>query len=430
MQWIDVTDMIAWRGNFTGVQRVTYEYAKRFVEDGAQLFAYDALDHRFIEVPIREIDDAAKQERTESPLHMTRKRKLRLLFGAPYYRLSKDTRAHLSPYIIALNHLIRTTLHQIERSIPRSQPRFVSPYRDFGQAAFRDGDTVVLLGAGWNDDTVLTELIKLKNTVKVQLVQHINDILPIYQPQLFADNLPDIFEPYITKALLNADVITVISKATQRDIEVYCQEKSISVPRIEVIRLGDNLQLDIQSRMPKDLNQSRFILAVGTFEVRKNYILLYQAIKLAQVEGRELPTFVIAGRKGWLTEDVRHMIGMDPYAKNRIVWLPDVSDVELKWLYENCLFTVFPSIAEGWGLPIVESLQNGKFCLSSGTSSMLEIGDGLVDYFLPYDARECLAKIEYYLYEQRYEEMNRRVATEYKLFTWDDSYRMLKIAIN
>ena len=54
--WIDLTDMMVWKGNFTGIQRVTYEYAQRFNKDGVKFCAYDAVDDRFIEINLDLID--------------------------------------------------------------------------------------------------------------------------------------------------------------------------------------------------------------------------------------------------------------------------------------------------------------------------------------------------------------------------------------
>lgn len=429
MKWIDLTDMLVWSGHFTGIQRVTYEYARRFHRDGAKFFAYDAVDSRLIEIPfstIEQYEEAEHEVKTHRPhKRKTLKKRLRTFLGRPYYKLSPNTQAALRPYVDVTNYTVRSILHQVSK---RNKVHMVhkSQYADFPTAQMKGGDIAVLTGASWNDSSVLDALIECKKLLGITISQHINDILPIYQPQLFSDELPGLFAPYVTKALRNADIVTVISEATRRDIVAFCEEHDIALPRVEVVRLGDNPQTDTVATRPTAFRgEKKFVLAVGTFEVRKNYLILYQAVKLAQIEEKEIPTIVIAGRKGWLTEDVRHMISLDPHAKEKIIWLNDVSDGELKWLFQNCMFTVFPSIAEGWGLPIVESLQNGKFCLSSGTSSMLEIGDGLVDYFLPYDARECLAKLEYYLADDRYAVANEGVAKNYSVFTWDDSYDKL-----
>lgn len=430
MIWVDLTDLLVWKGHFTGIQRVVYEYARRFDADNANFFAYDKIDKRFIKLEIQHIQPedsqgAAGENMTQSE-PATLRRKIRRVVGKPYYMLGDEQRAILRPLVDAANFYVR---FGISKLAPNAKTE-VSPYRSREDATFADGDTVLLLGASWNDDTVLNKLIGLKQHLHFRLVQHINDLLPIYQPQLFSDELPGKFRPYMNKVIHHAEVITVISEATKRDVEAYCKENKVSGVRIKVVRLGEDLAIEKPLRPEKIPADQQFILAVGTFEVRKNYMLLYQAVKLAQLKEQDLPHIVIAGRKGWLTNDLAHMLGLDPYASKQITWLENVSDNELSWLYENCMFTVFPSLAEGWGLPIVESLQHGKMSIASGVSSMLEIGDGLVDYFLPYDAHECLDKIRYYVAEDRWMAMNKKVEKTYESFTWDESFQLFNKAVS
>ena len=147
-------------------------------------------------------------------------------------------------------------------------------------------------------------------------------------------------------------------------------------------------------------------------------------MKLAQLENKTIPQIVIVGKKGWLTEDLAHVIEKDPSIDGKLLWLSNLTDAELKWLYINCAFTIFPSICEGWGLPIAESLQNGKFCLASSVSSMLEIGTGLIDYFSPYDARSCLDKILKYSADEYYKQANAKISKAYKPYSWDESYEV------
>lgn len=426
-KWVDLTDLLSWNGNVTGIQRVVYEYAKRFDRDGAKFFAYDKLGSRFIQLELDSLALSHVEPRTHGVTeeNITVRRKLRRTIGKPYYMLSDSNKAVLRPLVDATNFYVRYGLSKVT---PKSRVT-KSPYEPMSGAVFGEGDTVILLGASWNDGTVLDRLIEIKQTIPFKLIQHINDLLPIYQPQLFSGELPGKFRPYVNKVIHHADVITVISEATKRDVIAYYAENEVENVSVKVVRLGEDIETEKPLR-PEAVPKGRdFILAVGTFEVRKNYALLYQAVKLAQLENRQLPHIVIAGRKGWLTEDLIHMIGIDPFAKEHITWLPDATDNELSWLYDNCMLTVFPSIAEGWGLPVVESLQHGKMSLASGVSSMLEIGDGLVDYFLPYDARECMEKILFYISEDRYVAQNEKVKDGYIAYTWDMSYRALCKAI-
>lgn len=428
--WVDLTDMLIWRGHLTGIQRVVFEYAIRFTRQDSMFFAYDRIDKRFFEVDagILDLTQSNNDVSTEDPLpSMTTRLRLRRILGAPYYALSEEKRKKLQPTVQYANYLARGTMSHL---LPTPEPaKEISQYVDRPSAEFAKGDTVVLLGAGWNEPGLFEAITEVKNSVGVCIVQHINDILPIYQPQLFSDELVESFTPYAQKVIRQADIITVISNATKRDLEIFCKEQVVTVPKICTIRLGDDVKPTHTRRPTAVAKDEPFMLSVGTFEIRKNYLLLYQALKLAQLEGRTLPKIVIAGRQGWLTQDIAHVIQKDPFASQRIIWLQDVSDEELSWLYANCLFTIFPSLSEGWGLPVAESLGHGKLCLASGVSSMLEIGDDLVDYFLPYDARECLDKIQQHLAGGRYVKENQKIKDNYIPVSWDDSYAQLVKAI-
>jgi glycosyltransferase involved in cell wall biosynthesis len=68
--------------------------------------------------------------------------------------------------------------------------------------------------------------------------------------------------------------------------------------------------------------------------------------------------------------------------------LPDVTDEELAHLYASCLFTIFPSFVEGWGLPVQESIAFGRPCLASSATSVPEAGLDLATYFDPYNLPE------------------------------------------
>ena len=81
---------------------------------------------------------------------------------------------------------------------------------------------------------------------------------------------------------------------------------------------------------------------------------------------------------------------------------------ELRQAYRSCLFTVFPSLCEGWGLPVAESLVQGKFCVASNCTSIPEVGGDLIDYFDPTDDDDALAKIERVLLDPVYLAARRR----------------------
>jgi glycosyltransferase involved in cell wall biosynthesis len=108
-----------------------------------------------------------------------------------------------------------------------------------------------------------------------------------------------------------------------------------------------------------------------------------------------------------------------------------LSDAELQQAYRSCLFTVFPSLSEGWGLPIAESLAHGKFCVASNRTSIPEAGGDLVDYFDPLNEDDALAKIERPLIDPGYlAAREAQLRAEYRLRTWGDCVRALIRALD
>ena len=76
-----------------------------------------------------------------------------------------------------------------------------------------------------------------------------------------------------------------------------------------------------------------------------------------------------------------------------------LSDAQIRLAYQNCLFTVFPSYCEGWGLPISECLSFGKFCVASNATSIPEAGGKFCDYFDPADEAAAFDLIEMTIFQ-------------------------------
>ena len=74
-------------------------------------------------------------------------------------------------------------------------------------------------------------------------------------------------------------------------------------------------------------------------------------------------------RVGWLVEDLMRQIVHADHLDGKLIVVEDPTDAELAALYQGCQFTVFPSLYEGWGLPVTESLAFGKPCLASSATA-------------------------------------------------------------
>jgi glycosyltransferase involved in cell wall biosynthesis len=130
-----------------------------------------------------------------------------------------------------------------------------------------------------------------------------------------------------------------------------------------------------------------FILFVGTLQPRKNVITLLKAFKSLVAQGDQDSRLVLVGRKGWIYEDLFDYIGENGL-ENRVIHRENVNTRDLAGYYNTAEVFAFPSLFEGFGLPIVEAMACGCPVISSDTSSMPEVyGDAALS-FSPLDAEK------------------------------------------
>lgn len=157
---------------------------------------------------------------------------------------------------------------------------------------------------------------------------------------------------------------------------------------MKVIHLGANIPAsgNKQHATRDNAKYGRYLLAVGTIEPRKNYRLLLDAFK--QIKNTSDVNLLIVGKPGWLADEIDQAIRTHPDFSTRVFLLQGISDDQLDQLYRHAWLTVIPSIYEGFGLPLVESLARNCPTISSTGGSLSEIGADLVGFFSPHSANQ------------------------------------------
>jgi glycosyltransferase involved in cell wall biosynthesis len=137
---------------------------------------------------------------------------------------------------------------------------------------------------------------------------------------------------------------------------------------------------------------------VSTIEHRKNQLALCRAYtRLIDWGVADLPLLVFAGGIGHGGQELINEIAGDRRLAGRVLTLVGCSDADLAALYQGCLFTLYPSFYEGWGLPVSEGLAHGKFCLCSNQGSLPEAGQEFADYADPWNVDEWANTIYRYI---------------------------------
>ena len=172
----------------------------------------------------------------------------------------------------------------------------------------------------------------------------------------------------------------------------------------------------LDAKEAETLPSEGFVLAVGTLEPRKNLPRLVEAYRRLDQRLQEKHPLVVVGALGWetgATLDALRSLG------SRCTMLGHVSDAALAELYRRCAVFCYPSLGEGFGLPVLEAMAASAAVLTSNLSSLPEVGGDAVAYTDPHDARDIAQTLGSLLVDtQRRAELASRARARAREFTW------------
>jgi glycosyltransferase involved in cell wall biosynthesis len=270
-------------------------------------------------------------------------------------------------------------------------PRYQIGYRmERSNWRFRTGDKLTVIGHTWQYDVdYLEALLAIRRGTDLDLGVIIHDLAFFQAPSTL----------YTSKdrAELQSrarDIVYAASRVytTSREVERHLLEMrdlDRSDYRVRRIRLGDT-DTTTNGKPVKGLKPNRFVLFVSSFHPRKNQELLLEVWASLQSQLRDAGLgdveLVLAGAFQRGSEDYSDAVHSRNLARYGVRILESVGDPQIAWLYRHCLLTLYPSVYEGWGLPVLESLQYGKVCLvSDKVPAAKEIVNGAIIPVDPYD---------------------------------------------
>jgi glycosyltransferase involved in cell wall biosynthesis len=282
-------------------------------------------------------------------------------------------------------------------------------------------DVMYVGGAFWERRSSLP-LYELAAGVGVSLVAFIHDVIPLTFPGLTDRSA----EPFFHRMMRLPLHVVVASQFTREDLLRACTAAGFPKPlSMRVFPLAHEYPgaprhggAPLPSkRLRRSVGNRPFVLTVGTVEIRKNHRLLMQAWQAMAAASSDLPALVIAGAAGWMADSVLKAL-RTAGAATPYVFVEAPTDGELEWLYSRCLFTVFASSAEGWGLPVGESLWFNKPCVILPTTSLPEVGGDLCDCAEDDTPDAVAAKVLRLVRDQEYRRNRSRTIAAAELRTW------------
>lgn len=296
------------------------------------------------------------------------------------------------------------------------------------------GASLLVLGGFWTmQKNCAHDLCRLVRQYKLNLTILVHDLIPLIFPDWYERS---IFEIYANHLKILSDVasqVITVSKSASQDYQEQMSARNWPCSPTYILRYGDGFakfssdeSLEIE-QIFKAIGTEPFILCVSALNIRKNHVfLLHLWRNLIREHGlNKTPHLICVGPKGMGGDNFILYLSRNEMLKNKIHVFNNINDATLEWLYKYCLFTVYPSLYEGWGLPVTESLSYGKICLASKASSMLEIAPEYIDLIEPLDFPSWYQTLCNYIFHPTLREIRAKKIKTYQPVTWQKSAAQL-----
>ena len=299
---------------------------------------------------------------------------------------------------------------------------------------------ILVFGGAWiRNPRYVHHLKRLKSDSQLNITLLVHDLIQLVARHLYPSHVTEDFIENVAHMVSCADSFLAYSDTTIKDLSAYLESHGEHFKPIQKFRLGDMTSDDAaddnilkQSELCKSYDGKDFVIYVSSLDLRKNHILLVNVWRrLIEQRGGKVPTILFVGRSMWGGEQIMEMVTEEAALAGKVKFLQDVSDQELHWMYRNCLFTVYPSLHEGWGLPVAESLAMGKVCIASNSTSTREIAPSLTELLDPYDFNAWVEKVGYFLdNRQALKVRESEIESQFTFFDWDDTVTEIVSAVD
>ena len=227
---------------------------------------------------------------------------------------------------------------------------------------------------------------------RARLVVFVHDLIPIEYPEYARPQHAAIHTVRMQTVAAMAEAVVVNSHATAQSLRPFLAAAHRDPP-VLVAKLG------VQPRHPvaQEIPAGPYFVYLSTIEPRKNHLLLLHVWRrLAEMLGEATPRLVLVGRRGWENENIVDLLDRSPPIHRHVTEWAEVTDGKIGALLAGCRALLFPSFAEGFGLPVAEALASGVPVICSDLPALRETGGDVPDYLDPLDGLGWLAAVQAY----------------------------------
>lgn len=220
-------------------------------------------------------------------------------------------------------------------------------------------------------------------TADVRPIYLVHDLIPITHPQFCRAGEDERHRERMLTVLGTGAGIIANSQVTLDELSRFAAGEGLPMPPTLVAWLGTDR---LPAAAPGVAPQRPIFVTTGTIEGRKNHLLLLKVwSRLVDEMGDDVPRLLIIGQRGWEAESVFGLLDGAEKLRGHVIELGRCSDSEMARHLASARALLFPSFAEGYGLPLAEALGAGVPVIASDLPVFRELAGSLPDYLMPND---------------------------------------------
>ncbi|MEO1271191.1 MAG: glycosyltransferase [Myxococcota bacterium] len=272
-------------------------------------------------------------------------------------------------------------------------------------AGRRLGDTLRKVapgGAFWlnvGHENLSQALLQALSSADVAPVVLLHDLIPITHPEFAREEAARRFRRRLDAAL-SAHLIVYNSEATRRGVQAYAELNGLALPEGAVLPLGVVPPVGPEgATLPRSPSgRAGHFVQLGTIEGRKNHILtlmLWRGLSEG-VDAQDVPHLHVVGRRGWSADQAIAMLDRSDIVGRTVFEHSGLEDRTVAALLSEARALLFPSFAEGYGLPLGEALAAGVPVIAADLPALRELGGDVPEWIAPQDGPGWLKAIRDY----------------------------------
>lgn len=248
----------------------------------------------------------------------------------------------------------------------------------------------------------------------------IHDLTPLIFPQYHVWHGQVLQRLFLKSILKKTRLILTVSQNTCADLNrifPFTTTKTVVIPPGRDLFFQPDTSKTVLQKWRID---APYFLFVGTIEPRKNLVFLLEAYQQFRAQNEDRILLLLVGGKGWKYQSFYDALAGHPFNKD-IILLGYVDKSELPALYTQSLALIYPSIYEGFGLPVLEAMACGAAVICSNRSSLPEVGGNAALYFDPENKMALLSQMEAIVRNKSLIKSKKRLSLQQSyLFSWQD----------